>query len=779
LAHTATESVPSHLRANWDKLLAGLAEVSATDAHPQRSVRVRSLLRACQLFDRERRAVERLAMPLDWVDPTTCVDGVGPKVAERLAAWGIHAVADLVWTLPVGWDDLRQAVGVEVAIARGLSAESSFAPPPRQVIRAVVKSATLVPMRGRRMVRVIVTDPDNKAASLDAWWFYAAHGVLAAARGGDTCLLLGRIALQEGKRPRMVHPDLLRDDSSVAIRARYPGTGVPAGTLRRAVADALARTTPLPDPVPAAVAEREGMPDAEGLLRTVHGATSALPPEAARRALAERMGWVEAFARVWQRKLADERWESAGVTSAPVLAVDTAGQGRLAKALGFTLTEAQRRAIKAIERDLASPLPMRRLLMGDVGTGKTAVALAAAQQCVAAGFQCALLVPTGVLADQYEAAAAPLARSSGARIVRISAGMKAAERRAVLSDIMTGQAQVVVGTHALLQEDVLFARLGLVVVDEQQRLGVAQRLCLVQKSRAGVAGAAATRPHLLSLSATPIPRTLALALRGELSTSVLDERPSGRVPVATEIVPRHDEARVVEALRAVCQRGERAFFVSPRIDDDEDEAPGVVSRAAQLARLLSSAEGGSGPRVVRVHGAMPIAERVRAIRALRTGEAQVLVGTTVLEVGVDIPEATLMVVDFAERFGLSQLHQLRGRVGRGAVPGLCLLVHDDPLGELARQRLETLARISDGAEVARADLRLRGSGDLGGTLQSGIVEDFGWIDALDPPSWIARIEADARALLARDPALTAPEHRALALALRRVATVLCVREEAG
>ena len=719
-----------------------------------------------------RRGAEGPLLPLDWADGVERAEGLGPASCAELASRGIAVVADLVWTLPVGWDDLRAPASVEQAIARARAADDALAPAPRQVVRATVKSATLVPMRGRRAVRVVATDEGGSCA-LDAWWFYAAHGVLAAAKAAPTCLLIGRVASRQGKRPSMAHPDLVRDDpAALGIRARYPGVGIPAGALRRAIADAVARAASLPDPVPAGIAAREGMPPVAPLLQAVHGATLQVPPAAARRALADRMAWVEAFARVWQRKLAEA---NPGSGLAPVLPRDEAGQRRLVEALGFALTGAQQSAIDAIARDLASTSPMRRLLMGDVGTGKTAVALAAAQQCVAAGLQCALLVPTGVLADQYEAAAAPLGRSSGARIVRVSAGMKAADRRRALAALASGQAQVVIGTHALLQQDVVFAQLGLVVVDEQQRLGVAQRLHLVRR------GATCT-PHLLTLSATPIPRSLALALRGELATSVLDERPRGRLPVTTEIVGQGAKERVVQALRQVCARGERAFFVSPRIVDDEDgedgeddaaEAPGVVSRAVHLAALLAPA------RVVAVHGAMPPAERAEAMRALRAGEAQVLVGTTVIEVGLDVPEATLMVIDGAERFGLPQLHQLRGRVGRGPRPGVCLLMHAEPLTDLARQRLETLARTSDGAEIARADLALRGAGDLAGTRQSGLLEDASWLGAADPPGWLERIDADARALLLHDPTLAAPAHRALALAVRRVTSVMAVREEAG
>ncbi len=277
-----------------------------------------------QRLDRERRDAARRARPLDWSDPVQRVDGIGPSTGERLAARGAATVADLVWTLPVGWDDLASAISVPEALAIARAAESSFAPSPRQVVRAVIRSASLVPMRGRRAVRVIVASADGKEV-LDAWWFFAAHGVLAAARPGEACLLLGRVTLPAGKRPRMAHPELLPaegDANSAGIRARYPSLGIPAGTLRRALGDALARTASLPDPVPPAIAQREGMPPAEPLLRAVHGAIAGPPPQDAWRALAERLAWVEAFARVWQRQRAEAETRAAtgpGGLQAPAL----------------------------------------------------------------------------------------------------------------------------------------------------------------------------------------------------------------------------------------------------------------------------------------------------------------------------------------------------------------------------------------------------------------------------------------------------------------------------
>ena len=761
VAVQASPFVPEVRRDDWHKLLSGFA----VGADPARiRPRVQGLVRACSLFEREARAQVRRETPLAWDDPVERADGVGPTSREKLAAHGVSFVADLTWTVPIAWDDLRLPLGVAQAIERARTCEAALESPPRLCVRGRVKSASLVPMRGRRAVRVVVTDEGSKV-TLDAWWFYAAHGILEVARSGTSCLFIGRIRSREGKRASMAHPDILQDGPGApSVRARYPALGIAPGILRRAIADALERTSPLPDPVPPRIAERERMPPAEPLLRSIHGAAKGAHLESARAAVAERLAWVEAFTRVWQRVLAEAEWGGGG---APVLNYEATVKARLVESFGFTLTGAQERAIDHVARDLASQSPMRRLLLGDVGTGKTAVALAAAAQCVASGFQCALLLPTGVLAEQYVEAAQPLVRALGVRLARVTSGMRAAERRDALAHIASGDAQVVLGTHALLEEDVRFARLGLVIVDEQQRLGVAQRLKLVRKGEG-------TRPHLLSLSATPIPRSLALALRGELSTSVLDERPQGRVPVTTELRARSGVDDVLPPTRAACERGERVFVVCPTIDDDPDEEGlGATARGERLAQAL-------GPgRVVVVHGAMSPVDRARAMRAFRRGEAHVLVGTTVVEVGIDVPEATLMIVDRAERFGLSQLHQLRGRVGRGARPGHCILFYDDPLSALARRRLDTLATTTDGGEIARADLALRGAGDLGGTRQSGIAEDFVWLDPAAPPGWLERIEADARALLAEDAQLAAPEHRALALAVRRFAVQIAVREEAG
>jgi ATP-dependent DNA helicase RecG len=683
--------------------------------------------------------------------------GIGPKVSEALVARGVSTVGDLVWSLPTGWDDFRAPSTIAAAVAAARVAAAAGVPAARACVRARVKSATVVPMRGRRGVRVTFVDD---GATLVATWFFAAHGVLAAATEGKECLVLGRVALDAKGRAHVAHPDVLAADGDAPrVRARYPRMGAKEGVVRKAIASAMGGLTRVPDPVPAPIATREAMPEVRPLLLSLHGGPGGLampPDDAARKAAGERLAWGEAFVRVWERVRVDARRKG---RVAPALPIDTAAHARLLAELGFALTVGQRRAMHAVAQDLASSTPARRLLLGDVGTGKTAVALAAATQCVSAGWQVAFLAPTTVLAEQTMDALAPLARATRTSVA-LHTGGRSPHRATVLDLAAKGGVSVLVGTHALLSEGVRFAKLGLVIVDEQQRLGVAQRLALVQK---GVGGAGELWPHLLTLSATPIPRTLALALRGELATSLLNERPAGRPPVTTVLRPASAMEEVLADLQAALARRERAFWVCPRIDDvEDDDARGAPSRARELeARLAPSG-------VALIHGAMTPEAKRRAMRAFREGRASVLVGTTVVEVGVDVPEATRMVVEGAEHFGMSQLHQLRGRVGRGDRPGTCILLHG-PLNPASDARLRAVSTTTSGIDIARADLALRGAGDLGGTRQSGEEDGFVYLDPAAPPAWLQRIEADARAIVATDPELALPAHADLAAFVRRFA----------
>ncbi len=706
----------------------------------------------------------RAASALAWSDPVERVKGIGPAAGEKLRERGIGTVADLVWTLPVAWEDARSPLSVSDAVERARAGPTGA----RVCVRGVVKSATLVPMRGRRSVRVTLVDDGGRKSSIALWWFFAAHGVLALAQPGAALLVSGDVRVEAGKPPRMAHPDARRDEPAArVVRPRYPRLGVPEAVLRKAIALVLEELGEPPELVPPAIAHRERFSSARAFLARLHGhgeAAQVGPSAADRGAGIEHLAWAEAFTRAWQRVVAD----GSGVAKATPMPPVPSVIARLRAELGFAFTAEQDLAVAAIARDLARDVPMRRLLFGDVGTGKTAVALAAAAQCVSAGAQVAILAPTSVLAEQYMEAVGPLARATGASVALLAAGVPAAQRQLRAKGLAEGTLAVAVGTHALLREEIQFKNLGLVLVDEQHRLGVAQRLTLAHKRGQGTA-----RPHLLTLSATPIPRTLALALRGELETSELGARPKGRPPVTTELTPQSRFAAVVDALRAACARGEQAFVVASRIDDAEegDTWEGVIELAGALTSSLA-------PHAVGlVHGGLSADDRRRAMTRFRAGKTRVLVGTTVLEVGIDVPGATVMVVCGAERFGLAQLHQLRGRVGRGDKPGRCVLVHADDLDALARSRLDALVRLERGVDVAKADLELRGAGDLGGTRQSGAAGELFYLDPASPPAWLARIDDDARAFFASDPALAS--HPALRLAVDRFSVAIAAREEAG
>ena len=779
----ASPEVPEERRRDWETLLAGLVK---NDGEERTQARVEGLVRACTLFARKHRAAAQRASraarsvrrstsapilaPTPF-DPVDRLPGFGPSARTALAEHGVRTVTDLLWLAPAAWDDLREPMSLASAIAaaRAMYEETRGAVRPARVaVTGIVKSSGVVPIGGRRSVRIVLQDEHDAKCTLHAFWFFMAHGVLAAAKPGARVIVIGRVKAEPKKPARTAHPELFADTPETRIvRARYPRLGPPEVTLRKAILHALASGL-APDPVPAPVAVREHMPDVATVLLEVHGATCLPASDASRRGFIERLAWTEAFTRAWERIAAEQRQ---GTNGAPVLPRRPELVRALERELGFTFTRGQREAIEVVAKDLGQPRPMRRLLLGDVGTGKTAVALAAAAQCVAAGFQVAILAPTSVLAEQYVDAVRPLERAMGLRVAFVAAGTPAAARRNAEEAIRSGEAQVAIGTHALLSEGVSIPKLGLVVVDEQQRLGVGQRLSLVRKGE---------RPHLLTLSATPIPRTLALALRGELATSTLRERPEGRLPVATELKRASELDAVIARVEAACSRDERVFWIVPRIEadpDEDDDDP--LATAVERRALLEGALAKAGHKVVLLHGGLPAVEKRQTMQAFRRGEADVLVGTTVVEVGVDVPDATLIVIEDAQRFGLAQLHQLRGRVGRGARPGQCILLHAEPLEGFARARLKALTELSTGEEVARADLELRGAGDLGGTRQHGAEDELLYLAQGVTYPWLERIESDARAIAATDPTLASEEHRALGSLVARLGHAIAVREEAG
>ncbi|MGB1579986.1 MAG: ATP-dependent DNA helicase RecG, partial [Nevskiales bacterium] len=416
-------------------------------------------------------------------------------------------------------------------------------------------------------------------------------------------------------------------------------------------------------------------------------------------------------------------------------------RAQLLKALPFELTAAQQRVVREVEQDLQTAIPMLRLVQGDVGSGKTVVAALAAAQAAEAGAQTAVMAPTELLAEQHLANFTHWLEGLGLRVLRLSGKQKAAEKRAALAACADGSAQVIVGTHALFQEEVDFHRLGLVVIDEQHRFGVQQRLALRDKGPQGGC------PHQLVMTATPIPRSLAMTVYGDLDSSIIDELPPGRQPVQTVVLPDDRRADILERVAAACKAGRQAYWVCTVIE--ESEAVRAEAAEATAARLHQELP---GLRVGLVHGRLQAEKKALVMQAFKQGEIDLLVATTVIEVGVDVPNASLMVIDNAERLGLAQLHQLRGRVGRGAQQSHCVLVYQNPLGDLARARLQAMRETHDGFEIARRDLALRGPGELLGTRQSGLA-NLRVANVVRDADLLPRVQQAADALLS-----SAPDH---------------------
>ncbi|HET9331883.1 MAG TPA: ATP-dependent DNA helicase RecG, partial [Steroidobacteraceae bacterium] len=415
-------------------------------------------------------------------------------------------------------------------------------------------------------------------------------------------------------------------------------------------------------------------------------------------------------------------------------------EGRFLERLPFALTRAQARALAEVDADLGAAAPMLRLVQGDVGCGKTVVAAAAAARAAGSGAQAALMAPTELLAEQHWRAFHEWFKPLGETVALLSGGQPARARRSALAAIAAGEVRVVVGTHALFQEGIDFAQLALVIVDEQHRFGVQQRLKLAEKGqRAG------RLPHQLIMTATPIPRTLAMTAYADLDISVIDELPPGRTPVQTVVVSEERRPEVVARIVAACGAGRQVYWVCPLIDEsDELRAQAAEETAAQLTAALP------GVRVGLVHGRMPPAAKDQAMLAFKAGKIQVLVATTVIEVGVDVPNATLMVIENAERMGLAQLHQLRGRVGRGTEASSCVLLYRAPLSELARERLKVIRESCDGFEIARRDLELRGPGELLGTRQTGLAQ-LKVADLMRDADLLPRVQETAEQLLVAHP----------------------------
>ena len=641
--------------------------------------------------------------------PRQAIASPGPfptALATKLAKLDIRSRFDLVLHLPLRYED-ETALTAPAAAAVGTPV----------LIEARVERAE-VAFRPRRQLVVHARSAEGGALVLRFLNFYGSQlkQFERAAEEGRLVRAFGEVrpgwsgAEMVHPRYRIVSPG---EPLATALTAIYPITaGLSQAMLRKLVLQALDEVA-LDDSLPEEVRERYRLGEFSQALETLHRP----PPGADLAALAERthpawqrMKFDELLAQQLSLRIAYRARRRCGAVALPA-------NGPLMKRflgrLPFRLTRAQSRAMAEVLRDLATPHPMQRLLQGDVGSGKTIVAAIACLAAVDAGRQAAVMAPTEILAEQHLRKFSAWLEPLGVSIAWLHGGLSGKERRGALSALASGEASIAIGTHALFQQGVTFARLGLVVVDEQHRFGVQQRLTLKKKGER--ANATQEVPHQLMMSATPIPRTLAMTYYADLDVSLIDELPPGRRPVATRLVAAARRGEVLARIRDACAEGQQAYWVCPVIEESKErDLQAALETFATLSRELK------GLQVGLLHGRLPLADKAAAMQAFVAGNTQVLVATTVIEVGVDVPNASLMVIEHAERFGLAQLHQLRGRIGRGTRESVCILLYAAPLSQPARARLKVIYESRDGFEIARQDLRLRGPGEYLGERQSGV-----------------------------------------------------------
>jgi ATP-dependent DNA helicase RecG len=656
--------------------------------------------------------------------------GVGPKAAKAFEGLGVTRPKDLLYFLPHS--------GVDRAL--------------RSSVRDVIAPATLTveveigshvpPRRKGGPYRVHVRD--SKVEFLLVYFHARTEALQKLLPTGQRRLVSGKVELFDGIA-QMVHPDhVLQLEEAGEIPAYEPVYPLTAGVTQRvvakAVAGALLRLPDLAEWIDPGLKVREGWPDWAEALRAAHGpdGPSALAVTHPARV---RLAYDELFAHQVTLAIARQRIRRG---KGNVTEGDGALRAKVLESLPYAPTGAQVRAVAEIAADMARPLRMNRLLQGDVGAGKTLVAFQALLIAVEAGGQGVMMAPTEILARQHFEGLAPLARAAGVRLELLTGRDRGTDRAMKLEDLAVGRIPILVGTHAVFQKDVAFKDLRLAVVDEQHRFGVAQRMELGAKGEA---------VDVLVMTATPIPRSLALAMHGDMDVSVLDEKPAGRKPIRTAMVSSDRLDEVVDHLRNAVAEGRQAYWVCPLVEESE-----VVDYASAEERFRHL-RAALGDRVGLVHGQMPPAEKDAAIARFVAGETSVLVATTVIEVGVNVPNATIMVIEQAESFGLSQLHQLRGRVGRGEAASTCLLLYQAPLNESGARRLTTIRDTEDGFRISEEDLAMRGAGDLIGTAQSGLPR-FRVADLERQAALMVLAQSDARKLMHDDPGLASPRGEA-------------------
>jgi ATP-dependent DNA helicase RecG len=669
--------------------------------------------------------------------PVTALRGVGAALAARLAVLGVQQVQDLLFVLPTRYEDRTRVQPIGSLLAGS-----------RAVIEGEVMLTELVFRRRRQLLCRIA---DGSGFMTLRFFHFSAAQQQGLARG-TRIRCFGEV--RRGPQGlEIVHPEYRRIFADTVeledtLTPLYPMTeGITQGRLRLLIAQALKEleTAGVREWLPEEILAPLGLPKLREALRTVHS-----PPvdvaldelEAGRHPAQQRLAFEELVTHhVVLRRL---REESRSDAAWPLL--DQAGlAGRFTALLPYSMTGAQQRTLAEISNDLRLSQPMVRLVQGDVGCGKTLVAAAAAAQAIGSGFQAALMAPTELLAEQHQRNLDAWFRPLGITVALISGSQPARTRRSALEALAAGEIQLAIGTHALFQDSMVFKDLALVIVDEQHRFGVQQRLRLAEKGQRDD-----RLPHQLIMTATPIPRTLAMTAYADLDVSIIDELPPGRTPIKTVVAAETRRDEVVARIAAACRAGRQAYWVCPLIDESEElQCQAAEETAVLLAEALPQL------RVGLVHGRMKAKDKDAAMLEFKAGRIQLLVATTVIEVGVDVPNATVMVIENAERMGLAQLHQLRGRVGRGAHESSCVLLYRAPLGALARARLNAIRDSNDGFVIAQTDLELRGPGELLGTRQTGLAH-MRVADLARDVELLPQVHRAAETLLTRYPDRIAP-----------------------
>ena len=632
------------------------------------------------------------------LEPVTTLRGVGAKMASRLAEIGIRSLEDLLFHFPLRYQDRTQVTPIA-----GLRDQVDA------VIEGTVRGAAVT--MGRR--RTLLVKVEDSTGLLTVRFFHFRQAQVTQFKTGARVQLFGT-PRRLGSGTEVIHPEYRLGETAdlvePALTPVYPTvSGIGQSTWRKLCGQALAALNRQPpeDLLQGITADRITLGEAIAFLHNpppgteldpIHGGVHPAQIRLAREELIAHQLTVQGV------RDTERKHQAPSITSAAEITQ------QFIAGLPFAPTAAQMRVAKELAADMAQPQPMLRLVQGDVGSGKTLVAAQATLDTIAAGYQVAFMAPTELLAEQHHANLAGWFDELGLPVAWLSGRIKGKARQAVLEQLEHGQAPVVVGTHALFQDDVVFQRLGLIIVDEQHRFGVHQRLSLADK------GADGQHPHQLALTATPIPRSLAMVAYGDLDCSIIDELPPGRQPVTTTLIDSTRREAVIRRVGAACQDGRQAYWVCTAIEESDTlDIEAAEATADQLGSALP------GVRVGMVHGKLKPQEKASVMAAFKAGDIQLLVATTVIEVGVDVPNASLMIIDNAERLGLAQLHQLRGRVGRGATESHCLLMFKQPLSDTAQQRLTTMQESSDGFLIAERDLAIRGPGELLGTRQTGLA----------------------------------------------------------